>query len=292
MEQIRTFINGLNPQYVAYAIIFFILAIVVLVVILTNHLQKSSEIRQQYQAVVDKNKEMIRKSMKGAKFKAFNYDELELYISRSGLGYMTGYKITPLTYTVLKIFFALFMFIVGLQYNLIIGLIFLLAGYFGLDFIINQSDKADNAAMLDDIKNVYDTLRIQTKAGVYITSVITDCYLVVQNKRLKDAFLKLTSDIIAKNDVDSALDDFRNKFNNEYINTLVIIIKQSMQTGQAAKMFEDIKVQIVDIEAAKMMQEKISIQAKITFVQLLLYTAIIVVSIYIAMTSLSVGLNF
>ena len=165
-------------------------------------------------------------------------------------------------------------------------------GYFGLDFIINQSDKSDNIKMLDDIKNVYDTLRIQTKAGVYITSVITDCYLVVQNKRLKKAFLKLTSDIVAKNDIESALDDFRNKFNNEYIDTLVIIIKQSMKTGQASRMFDDIRNQITDIESAMVMHEKTSIQSKITFCQILLYVAIIVVSLYIAVVTLASGLLF
>lgn len=292
MEKITNFINQLNPGYVAIAILVFLILIPILILFLINSIIKDGELKKKYRSVIDKNKEEIIKNMKVTKFKAFNYDELSLYISRSGLGYMTDDKITPLSYTLLKIFFALFFMIAGLQANLILGLVLLPVGYFGLDFIINESDKSDNAKMLEDIKNVYDTLRIQTKAGVYITSVITDCYLVVQNKRLKKAFLKLTSDIIAKNDVDTALDDFKNKFNNEYINTLVIIIKQSLKTGQASKMFDDIRGQITDIESAIAMNEKISIQSKITMVQIMLYVAIIIVSIYIAVQSLSVGLQF
>lgn len=204
---------------------------------------------------------------------------------------MTNYKMTPLMYIMLRVSLALFLMILGLQFNLFAGLALLPIGYFGLDFIINMSDKADNDKMLADIEDVYDTLRIQTKAGVYITSVLTDCYLVVKNKRLKSAFLKLTSDIAAKNDIDTALDDFRGKFRNEYIDTLVIIIKQSMQTGQAAKMFDDIREQIADIDAAMLINEKNSINSKIIFVQMIVYVAIIVVAVYITFISITNGLN-
>ena len=292
LNSIKTFIYGLNPTYVGIAVLIIMLAISIIVLILVNHLIKSGQIKQSYENTINNSKLYLNTQLKDSKVKAFNFEEIESYINRSGLGFMTGYKITPLTYTLIKLFIAIIFMIAGLQENLFIGLILLPVGYFGLDFIINQSDKADNAAMLDDIKNIYDTLRIQTKAGVYITSVITDCYLVVQNTRLKDALLKLTSDIAAKNDVEDALDKFRAKFNNDYINTLVIIIKQSMKTGQASKMFEDIRNQITDIEAAMVMNEKISIQTKITLVQLLLYSTVIVVAIFIAMTSLSTGLTF
>lgn len=230
--------------------------------------------------------------MNATKIKAFNYNEIENYINRVGLVYMTNGKMTPVSYMLLKIFLALFFMFIGLQANVILGLGFLLIGYVGLDLILNLSDKTDNDAMLEDIKNVYDTLRIQTKAGVYITSVITDCYLVAQNKRLKTAFLNLTSDIIAKNDLETSLEEFRSKFNNEYINTLVIIINQSLQTGQAAKMFDDIREQIKDIEAAMMISEKTRIQQWIIFVQILLYGAIILTSVYVAIINLGNGLSF
>ena len=206
---------------------------------------------------------------------------------------MTNDKLTPLMYTMFKILFAIFFMVLGFQLDTVLtGLGLGIFGYFFIDLVAYLSNSSDNKAMLDDIKNVYDTLRIQTKAGVYITSVITDCYLVVQNKRLKKAFLRLTSDIAAKNDIETSLDEFKNKFDNEYINTLVVIIKQSMKTGQASKMFEDIRAQIADIEAAMMEAEKARIKTMITVCQVLLYVAIIAVSLYVAVASLSTGLNF
>lgn len=291
MESIKNFIYNINPLVITILIIITVIVILTLIFVLTNSMIKTGQVQKKYQDALNFSRDYFNDRLKTSKFKAFNYDEIHMYLNKSGVYFMTKYKITPLSYMVAKIVFATLAFLLGMSLNVWAGLIATFIGYFSIEFIINESDKSDNKKMLDDIKQVYDTLRIQTKAGVYITSVITDCYLVVQNPRLKDALLKLTSDIAAKNDMESSLDNFRAKFNNEYIDTLVIIIKQSMQTGQASKMFEDIRNQITDIEAAMVLNEKKSIQAKITIVQLLLYSAIIIVSIYIAVQSLGTGLS-
>lgn len=293
MEKIKDFIYGLNPTYVAIVAFLFLVLTTVLLTMWLVSLSKSEQLKNSYQKATAYSRELMIENMKVSKLKAFNYDEIKMYMSRSGLDFMTDGKLTPLTYLALRLAFGFIFLVCGIQLaNVVVGIMAAVVGFFALDFILNISDKSDNDKMLDDIKNIYDTLRIQTKAGVYITSVITDCYLVVQNKRLKQALLELTSDIIAKNDTEDALDTFRNKFNNPYIDTMVIIIKQSMKTGQASKMFDDIKVQIVDIEAAMMLAEQVKIKAEITFVQILMYIAIIVVAILLAFLSLSSGLNF
>lgn len=291
LETVKEFIYSLNPTYVELAATLFLVITLILATIFISGFLRSEQLKKMGNKAYMVTRQSFLNSMKASTIKSFNYDAVEQYINSSGLAYMTNYKMTPLMYIMLRIVLALFLMILGLQFNLFAGLALLPIGYFGLDFIINMSDKADNDKMLADIEDVYDTLRIQTKAGVYITSVLTDCYLVVKNKRLKSAFLKLTSDIAAKNDIDTALDDFRGKFRNEYIDTLVIIIKQSMQTGQAAKMFDDIREQIADIDAAMLINEKNSINSKIIFVQMIVYVAIIVVAVYITFISITSGLN-
>lgn len=291
LETVKEFIYSLNPTYVELAATLFLVVTLILATIFISGFLRSEQLKKMGNKAYMVTRQSFLNSMKASTIKSFNYDAVEQYINSSGLAYMTNYKMTPLMYIMLRIVLALFLMILGLQFNLFAGLALLPIGYFGLDFIINMSDKADNDKMLADIEDVYDTLRIQTKAGVYITSVLTDCYLVVKNKRLKSAFLKLTSDIAAKNDIDTALDDFRGKFRNEYIDTLVIIIKQSMQTGQAAKMFDDIREQIADIDAAMLVNEKNSINSKIIFVQMIVYVAIIVVAVYITFISITKGLN-
>lgn len=290
LETVKEFIYSLNPTYVELAATLLLIVTLVLSTIFISGFLRSEQLKQMGNKAYMATRQSFLNSMKSSTIKSFNYDAVEQYINSSGLAYMTGYKMTPLMYILLRIGLALFLMLIGLQFSLVAGLALIPIGYFGLDFIINMSDKSDNDKMLADIEDVYDTLRIQTKAGVYITSVLTDCYLVVKNKRLKSAFLKLTSDIAAKNDIDTALDDFRGKFRNEYIDTLVIIIKQSMQTGQAAKMFDDIREQIADIDAAMLINEKNSINSKIIFVQMIVYVAIITVAVYITFVSITNGL--
>lgn len=292
LNSIKVWVYGINSQYVGYVVIAFMFIIIGIFGILTNNMMKSEEVNAKTTALADISKQMLTNSMKKSLIKAFNYNELELYINRTGLKYMTNEKLTPLTYTIFKIVFAILFMIIGFQNSILLGLLLPLVGYFMLDIIADISNRSDNVNMLEDIKNVYDVLRIQTKAGVYIASIITDCYLVVQNKRLKKAFLRLTSNIAAKNDIETSLDEFRNRFDNEYINTLVVVIKQSMETGQAAKSFDDIRAQITDIEVAMIEAEKNRIRTMIIVCQVLLYVSIIAVSLFVAVQALSSGIKF
>ena len=291
LHSIQMFIYSLNPSYVGIAATLCMIVCVICASIVIGEVLRSQQMRKLGRFVKDNTQRLIIKGMRASSIKTFNYDAIEDYIRSSGLGFMTKDKMTPLMYILLRIGVALITFIYGLQINLLVGLIFIPVGYLGVDFIINMSDKSDNDKMLTDIENVYDTLRLQTKAGVYITSVLTDCYLVVGNKRLKSAFLNLTSDIAAKNDIEVALENFRSRFRNEYMDTLVIIIKQSMQTGQAAKMFDDIKAQIDDINSAMIIAEKNKINSAMILVQVLLYTAIVLVIAYISYVTLTGGLG-
>lgn len=291
MDSVVQFIYGLNPNYVGIFKWIVLIALLIMVAILFNYMLKSEQLKQKYNNIKGKGYDSIVDRMQHAKVKAFNYEELDSYIKRSGLEYMSKGKLTPVSYMGLKIGFALLGTCAGLQVNLLAGIGFMVVGYLALDFIVDQSNQSDNKAMLNDIKNIYDTLRIQTKAGVYITSVLTDCYLVVQNKRLKQALLKLTSDIAATNDMEESLNNLKAKFTNQYIDTMVIIIKQSLQTGQAAKMFDDIKGQINDIEAAMVLNEKQKIATRILIVQLMIYLLIVIVTLFVAFISLQQGLS-
>lgn len=292
MEVITQFINDLNPSYVQLASYVMMFITIIFGVLTLRSLRKSEELHQKYKETMDRNRDNIIQGMKGSKIKSLNYAEMASWMKRSGFNYMSNNKISVIGYLGLRLALAFFCMIVGFSINLLGGFIGAIVGWMLIDFIVNQSDISDNKHMLEDIKTIYDTIRIQVKAGVYITQVLTDCYLVVENKRLKKALLELTSDLVAKNDVHESLEDFKDKFNNEYINTLVTVIEQSMQTGQSVKMFDDIRAQIEDIDMAMMLAEQNKIKSIIIIVQFLIYGAIILLAIYVAMTGLSNGLNF
>lgn len=266
------------------------LFIIFAVAYLVDYMVKNEIIQKQYSKMQGRGKQFLTENMRRAKGKSFNYDYMDAFINKYGVNFMIK-GITPVGYVALKLIASLFVMIVTMHENVVLGLAFGPACYYILDFIFIESNKSDNKLMLEDIKNVYDTLRIQIKAGVYITSVLTDCYLVVKNKRLKKAFLELTSDIAAKNDLEESLDRFTYKFDNQYIDNLATVIKQSMTTGQAGKMFDDIKGQINDIENAMVEAEKQRINAQILIVQALMYVAILVSTVYLCLGQLGAGLS-
>jgi Flp pilus assembly protein TadB len=293
VEKIKTFILGLNPTYVGIAAFVFLILVVVLVTAWLNSLAKSEDLKKSYSELQKQSLDMMTQGLQNSRLKMFNYEEISKFMESSGLNFMTNNKLTPLSYVTLKLLFGLFVMIVLTKTaNVFAGLLGLIIIFVGVDIFVSISDASDNKSMLEDIKNIYDTLRIQTKAGVYITSVLTDCYLVTKNKRLKKALLDLTSDIIAKNDIDDALDSLKMKFRNQYIDSMVVVIKQSLKTGQATKMFEDIKAQIEDIDAALIQAEQQRVKTQITIVQVLLYTGILILALYAAMMGLRSGLNF
>lgn len=286
IESIENFIYSANTKFISVGIVVLLVFITVTFTYLMYTLIEMDQLRRVGKGIYSKSREQIYKSLKKSKIKSFNYEALYDYINASGLAYMTGNKLTPAMFMMLRILMALFLMLVGMQLHPLIGLLALPFGYWILGYIIDVSDRTDNRNMLIDIEDIYDTLRIQTKAGVDIKTVLTDCYLVAKNKRLKAALLKLTSDIAAKNDIEEPLEDFRKMFRNEYIDTLVIIIKQSRKTGQAAKMFDDIREQISDIDDAMLMAERTKVQGYITTVELLIYSAVIAVTVYISYISL------
>lgn len=266
------------------------LFIIFAVAYLVDYMVKNEIIQKQYSKMQGRGKQFLTENMRRAKGKSFNYDYMDAFINKYGVNFMIK-GITPVGYVALKLIASLFVMVVTMHENVVLGLAFGPACYYILDFIFIESNKSDNKLMLEDIKNVYDTLRIQIKAGVYITSVLTDCYLVVKNKRLKKAFLELTSDIAAKNDLEESLDRFTYKFDNQYIDNLATVIKQSMTTGQAGKMFDDIKGQINDIENAMVEAEKQRINTQIIIVQALMYVAILVSTVYLCLGQLGAGLS-
>lgn len=277
-------------DWLAIASKLIMLFIIFAVAYLVDYMVKNEIIQKQYSKMQGRGKQFLTENMKRAKGKSFNYEYMDAFINKYGVNFMIK-GITPVGYVALKLIASLFVMVVAMHENVVLGLAFGPACYYILDFIFIESNKSDNKLMLEDIKNVYDTLRIQIKAGVYITSVLTDCYLVVKNKRLKKAFLELTSDIAAKNDLEESLDRFTYKFDNQYIDNLATVIKQSMTTGQAGKMFDDIKGQINDIENAMVEAEKQRINTQILIVQALMYVAILVSTVYLCLGQLGAGLS-
>lgn len=218
-------------------------------------------------------------------------DKLNLFLSQHGADFNLGIsKIWQ--YIALRLFIALGIFLVS---NEILNIWFSIAlGIIGLyvpDVIVKELNKSDNEKMFQDLKAVYDTLRIQTSAGIYVTNALMDCYLVVKNKRLKKALKQLSIDIIGDRDIDRAVNSLSVKFHNDYIDEFVTIITQFIQTGQLVKVLEELNKQMINIEDLMNQKRESKVERKMLTIVLLFFVGILAIAIYGLAANASFSIN-
>lgn len=180
--------------------------------------------------------------MKASKSRYFNYDRLDMFIKSHGVAYMMSESINPVSYIVIKIIcgVALGSLIFVETGNIVLLLVCLLVGFFGVDSLVRKKNDADNEKMLSDISNIYDNLKTQLNAGVFITDSIYSCYKSCKNKRLKDGLLLLYLDIQSSSNINEALRRFDARFKNTNLSTLCAVLEQYLITGQAVIVLDNI----------------------------------------------------
>lgn len=283
------FLKGSNAHYLNA---FAALVVAGLFIYLVWLIVDSGILARRVASATEKTINNMQSNMKTQKLNFLNYDQIDKFIKYTGLGYMFGKQFDPIMYMGVNILLALLGFYVGWQLNPLYQIPLSLFGFFLLTLVGIANNSSDNNALLEDIKQVYDTLRIQTKAGVFLTSALSECYLVVRNKRLKKALIELANDLLIKNDVATAADEFQGKFKNQYVDSMAVILKQSQESGRAAQMFDDIQGQIDDIQAAINLKEKAKIKNQITICQTMVYIAILAVVVFSVMGTLGGELGF
>ena len=283
------FLKGSNAHYLNA---FAALVVAGLFIYLVWLIVDSGILARRVASATEKTINNMQSNMKTQKLNFLNYDQIDKFIKYTGLGYMFGKQFDPIMYMGVNILLALLGFYVGWQLNPLYQIPLSLFGFFLLTLVGIANNSSDNNALLEDIKQVYDTLRIQTKAGVFLTSALSECYLVVRNKRLKKALIELANDLLIKNDVATAADEFQGKFKNQYVDSMAVILKQSQESGRAAQMFDDIQGQIDDIQAAINLKEKAKIKNQITICQTMVYIAILAGVVFSVMGTLGGELGF
>lgn len=223
----------------------------------------------------------IQDSMKKTQIDIFNYESINLYLMRYGVKFMFGDVITPISYYGIKFIGAFLFCIIGIKLGgFLIGIGSWVLGFYTIDLVIRISNAQDNDKMAKDIRSIYDTLRLQTKANVYLLQALGECYLCVQSERLKVALLKLTSNMMTNCDIDSAIDEFNLQFKNSYIDTFCIIIKQSLESGKSVQILEDMSNQISDVQRSIDLKDKEALERLIQLFQLLLFVGMVAICLY------------
>lgn len=105
-------------------------------------------------------------------------------------------------------------------------------GWFFLDFLLKAKNKASNDEMMPDIMEMSRSVLYGKRGGQYIADALKDAVIVVENKRLKSALLKLRTDLDAGKSLEECLSDLELSFFNAEISSFCTVIKSLQVTGQ------------------------------------------------------------
>ena len=244
--------------------------------------------------ISDKGADFAGRILKKSKMSYLNFDSMQRFLTTKGAVYMFGDAATPVSFLAVKAISCLLLFITGMSLGgILLGIVLGITGFFVPDMLLNLSNSMDNDAMLSDIKCIYDTLRIQTKAGVFLSASLCECYLAVRNRRLKSALLELSNDISTRYEIEDSLERFNEKFDCGQIDIFCIVIRQSMESGRSVKVLEDLSMQMNDLQHAINLKEKEALDRKVQIIELLIFVGLLAVTVYsLGVEVMSSILNF
>ena len=122
--------------------------------------------------------------------------------------------------------------ILKLDYAKVIAVCLFVAGWFFLDLILKVQNKSSNDEMMPDIMEMSRSVLYGKRGGQYIADALKDSVLVVENRRLKTALMRLRNDLDSGRSLDECLDELEMSFSNGEISSFCTVIKSLQSTGQ------------------------------------------------------------
>ena len=159
---------------VKVAIIIIEIAMCILTSLIIYRIRKRNSDKTPLQAAIEQKQEREARiknlSNKVYKNKGDSYRQMQLYLSKKGVNYMMKRTVDPVEFMAAKLVIGL---IAGLLAFLLGGflpmIVLAVGGFYALDLIIYLSNKSDNKAMLLDIKEIYEILKLKTESGLFLT---------------------------------------------------------------------------------------------------------------------------
>lgn len=235
------------------------------------------------------SKEAVDTAIGKSEGSLFNRERINGYLSKMGVLYhRDNYALDASTFILEKIVIggalalACLVFAPGTIWKLAGAVVAFILGFMIPNFMIYSKDKKDNEAMQDDIVSVYTILKLNAKAGVFISDSLVECQRSVTNGRLKAGLTELNNNILSRKlTLEDSVELFNARFNNEQIDNLTVILRQSLRTGQIANMLDDVSKQIDDINKLRTEQEKMKMQRQTKMMNIIFFIGISALIIYI-----------
>ena len=217
-------------------------------------------------------------------------DKIENFLRRYGAEYMYP-GIRPFSFLIVILLSGIVCGAIGFMINPYISAVTFIAGLCIPVLVIVISNSSDNDAMLADIESIYDIIRIQARAGIFVQDSLMDCYMMTCSKRLKSALLELCNRISTKCTMEEAVSEFNKKFANRHIDILCIVLNQAQTSGKTVQILSDMSEQIRQVRHAYSLKEKSRLERRIEVIELLIFIGVIAIGIYSMGTEITRLLN-
>lgn len=244
--------------------------------------------------VHEARKELYESNSKLSKFirlKPKTYNKLQVYLSKIGVNYLKKRIVDPIEYEFVNIFFAAIFGALGYYFWGLIGLLIgCILGFYLLCVLLNINNTKDNDKIVEDLQSIYENIKINTESGVFLTEALNSCYKVASCDRLKKALYEMITDIMVKQNVMDAIEDFKLKFNSVHIDTFCTVLRQGYETGDTMTALSSVTQQLISIQKAVEIKRKQRLENDITKVMLIILIAIMVVVMYAVVIEYSIAM--
>lgn len=116
-----------------------------------------------------------------------------------------------------------------------------IAGWLFLDMYLRIANKSSNDEMMPDICEMSRSVLYGKRGGQYIADALKDSVVVVENKRLKAALIKMRNDLEGGKAINDCLDDLEMSFSNGEISAFCTVIKSLQTTGQVDELLKTLE---------------------------------------------------
>ena len=220
-------------------------------------------------------------------------------INRKIMTFLTGNGVTFMFPDITVTVYICAVIVLGIIFSILMSIINIwlvfpgfLIGLMLLPLVIIISNNTDNNNMLPDIESIYDILRIQARAGIFIKDSLADCYMMVTDKRLKAALLVLCNKVSINSTIEEAVEEFNSKFNNRHIDVLCIVLSQALSSGKTVQILSDMSEQINQLRHSRAKSDEGKLERKIEVVELLIFVGILAIGILAMGNEIAGMINF
>lgn len=244
--------------------------------------------------VHEAKRELYESNSKLSKFirlKPKTYNKLQIYLSQVGVNYLLKRVVDPVEYEFINVLLAFAFGTLGYRFFGLIGLLLgCILGFFILRILLDINNSRDNDKIVEDLQSIYENIKINTESGVFLTEALNSCYKVASCNRLKKALYEMITDIMVKQNVMDAIEDFKLKFKSVHVDTFCTVLRQGYETGDTMAASSSVSQQLLSIQKAVEIKHKQRLENDIMKVMLVILIAIIIVIMYAVVIEYSIAM--